>query len=64
MMSASTCRARSDALIRSADRSDNYDVILELEAAALCWRNLAALADVQDICELHLAQTKALSFPE
>ena len=47
MMTATDYRARSAELLRAADASSSYALILELEAIALEWRNLAALADWQ-----------------
>lgn len=48
MMSAEEYRARADALVASADRCGNYDLILELEATAQEWRGLADIADWQE----------------
>lgn len=47
MMSAEEYRARADALVRSADQCDSYELIFELEATAQQWRRLADLADWQ-----------------
>ena len=48
MMSASEYRARADALTCSADGCSDYDLILELEATARSWRQLADMADWQE----------------
>lgn len=48
MMSAEEYRARAEALVGSADRCSDYDLILELEATAQRWRRLAEMADWQD----------------
>jgi hypothetical protein len=60
MMSASEYRARADALVSSADRCCDYDLILEFEATARSWRRLADMADWQDE---FLARCAALDAP-
>jgi hypothetical protein len=56
-MSAQQYRDRAEALVRSADALIDYDLVLQLEATAAEWRELAALADVQDILLAALAKT-------
>ncbi len=57
-MSAQEYRARAEALANSADVSLDYGLILELEALATQWRQLAALADLQDALTTALQATR------
>jgi hypothetical protein len=54
-MSAQEYRARGNALVSRADAPLSYELILELEATAAMWRQLAGLADVQDVLLAALA---------
>jgi hypothetical protein len=58
MMSAQQYRDRAEALVRSADGVRDYDLVLELEAAAAEWRKLAVMADAQDALLAALARIR------
>jgi hypothetical protein len=56
-MSPEEYRARAAALIQSADTTTDYGLILEMEALAAQWRNLALLADQQEVMRAFLEAT-------
>jgi hypothetical protein len=56
-MSPEEYRARAAALILSADTTTDYGLILEMEALAAQWRNLALLADQQEVMRAFLEAT-------
>jgi hypothetical protein len=58
MMTAAEYRARADALIRSTDGCRDMDLVIELEATAAEWRQLAALADAQTALLFALGATR------
>jgi hypothetical protein len=58
-MSAREYRARADALDRLADDCPSYDMILQCQATALQWRNLADVADWQDTVMFALTLARA-----
>ena len=57
-MSAQEYRSRADALESSAHASVDDERIFELEALAAQWRDLAELADLQDVMRTALKATR------
>jgi hypothetical protein len=57
-MSAQQYRDRAEALVKSADGVRDYNLVLELEAAAAEWRKLAVMADAQDALLAALARIR------
>lgn len=58
MMTAADYRARSAELLRAADASSSYALILDFETLALEWLRLAALADWQTAMVEALARSR------
>jgi len=57
-MSAEEYRARAAAIIRSSDMTTDYGLILEMEAVAAQWQQLADLADQQQAMRTALKATR------
>ena len=57
-MSAEEYRARAAALIHWLDMTTDYGVIVEIEAVAIQWQQLANLADQQEALRASLQATR------